>query len=66
MIKMLLKSFAGKLGYVITRYDPARDAVEVRRSLFNTQNISVVLDIAVYRCMWWEGLETRPWVVAKT
>ena len=45
MIKMLLKSFAGKLGYVITRYDPARDAVELRRSLFNTRNISVVFDV---------------------
>lgn len=45
MIKVLLKSFARKLGYVITRYDPARDAVEVRRSLFNSRNISVVFDV---------------------
>ena len=45
MIKMLLKSFARKLGYVITRYDSTRDAIEVRKSLFNTQNISIVFDV---------------------
>lgn len=47
MIKVLLKSFARKLGYVITRFGPARDAVEVRKPFFDKKNISVVLDIAV-------------------
>lgn len=45
IIKVLLKSCVRKLGYVITRYDPARDAVEVMRSFFNSRNISVVLDV---------------------
>jgi FkbM family methyltransferase len=45
MIKKSLKFVLKKLGYTVSRYDPARDPDAVRRWFFQSQSIRVVLDI---------------------
>lgn len=45
MSKVLIKQLAKKMGYVISAYDASRDPLAIRRSLFETQRIEVVLDV---------------------
>lgn len=45
MSKALIKRFAQKMGYVISAYDPTRDPLVIRQSLFDKQHIEVVLDV---------------------
>lgn len=45
MSKALIKNFAQKMGYCISAYDPMRDPLQVRKSLFETLGIGVVLDV---------------------
>ena len=45
MSKMLVKRLAKKMGYVISAYDPKRDTRAIKKSLFETLGISIVLDV---------------------
>lgn len=45
MIKTAIKHLARKLGYVISVYDPRRDPVAIRRSLFERLEIDLVFDV---------------------
>ena len=45
MIKTTIKRIARKLGYVISAYDPKRDPLAIRRSLFNRLDIDMVFDV---------------------
>ena len=45
MSKALLKKLTKQMGYVITAYDSMRDPLVIRKSLFETLDIGVVLDV---------------------
>jgi FkbM family methyltransferase len=45
MSKVLIKKLAKKMGYVISAYDPKRDTRAIKKSLFETLGISLVLDV---------------------
>lgn len=45
MSKALIKEIAQKMGYAISAYDPMRDPLAIKKSLFGALGISVVLDV---------------------
>lgn len=45
MSKMLIKRLAKKMGYIISTYDPKRDTRAIKKSLFQSLGITIVLDV---------------------
>ena len=56
MSKMLVKRLAKKMGYVISAYDPKRDTRAIKKSLFETLGINVVLDVGANAGQYAQGL----------
>jgi len=45
MLKTAIKGIARKFGYIISAYDPTRDPIAIRRSLFATHDVDLVFNV---------------------
>lgn len=56
MSKALVKTLAKKMGYIISAYDPKRDTRAIKKSLFETLGINLVLDVGANAGYYAQGL----------